>query len=245
MVTSSSEQVEATIGRVVDQLQNRMAAVEIAEVRLSRDLLSDDIVVTSQVGHKFPSGFPSRRAWLHVTLTDAAGTVLFESGRANPDGSIEGNSNDADPAGYEPHYQEITDPDQVQIYETILTDTEGKVTTTLLHGAGYLKDNRLLPLGSDPSTGPVDVAVRGAAREDGDFGDGGDVIHYVMDLAGGEGPFRLTVELQYQSIGYRWAQNLAEETRGRGAAEVDSFLEYYRAVPNIPEVIARSMIEKG
>ena len=48
-----------------------------------------------------------------------------------------------DPAAYEPHYATITSPDQVQIYEAIIQDSEGNVTTTLLKGAGYLKHNIL------------------------------------------------------------------------------------------------------
>ncbi|MDF1596036.1 MAG: hypothetical protein P1T08_08065 [Acidimicrobiia bacterium] len=45
----------------------------------------------------------------------------------------------------EPHYDTVADPGQVQIYETILLTTDREVTTTLLRGATYLKDNRLLP----------------------------------------------------------------------------------------------------
>ena len=32
-------------------------------------------------GHKFPTGHPYRRAWLHVRVSDPAGRVLFESGK--------------------------------------------------------------------------------------------------------------------------------------------------------------------
>ena len=180
-----------------------------------------------------------------MTLIDATGTVLFESGHTNSDGSIVGNENDIDATRYEPHYQVITEPDQVQIYETILTDSEGNVTTTLLYGAGYLKDNRLLPLGFDQGAAPDSIAAYGAAREDRDFGEGRDLIHYVIDITGGIGPFKLTVELNYQSIGYRWAQNLNEEAHGQEAVEVDRFLEYYGAVPNNPVVVGKSTIEEG
>src|SRR5690606_40075326 len=55
-------------------------------------------------GHKFPTGFPSRRAWLHVTLTDAAGEVVFESGAWTEEGKVVGDDHDADPARYEPHH---------------------------------------------------------------------------------------------------------------------------------------------
>ena len=82
-------------------------------------------------------------------------------GRSIADGSIVGNDNDADPLRFEPHYSEITSPQQVEIYEPILKDSEGRVTTGLLHAVGYLKDNRLLPTGFNKSTAEKDIAVTG------------------------------------------------------------------------------------
>ena len=67
-------------------------------------------------------------------------------------GLIVGNDNDADPTRYEPHYREITNPQQVEIFEPILKDEHGHVTTGLLSAVGYLKDNRLLPDGFDKQT---------------------------------------------------------------------------------------------
>ena len=85
--------------------------------------------------------------------------MVFESGALNPDGSIVGNDNDEDPLKFEPHYREITSAQEVEIYEPILKDSEGKVTTGLLHAVGYLKDNRLLPHGFDKTTADKDIAV--------------------------------------------------------------------------------------
>jgi hypothetical protein len=62
----------------------------------------------------------------------ADGHILFESGRLHPDGSIEGNLDDTDPTRYLPHFTKIDSPDQVQIFEPILGDTTGHVTTGLL-----------------------------------------------------------------------------------------------------------------
>jgi len=67
-------------------------------------------------GHKFPTAFPSRRAWLHFTVHDHGGRVVFESGALRPDGSIVGNDNDADPRRFEPHYAAINSTEQVEIY---------------------------------------------------------------------------------------------------------------------------------
>ena len=86
------------------------------------------------------------------SVQDRDGRTIFESGALNPDGSIVGNDNDADPHRYEPHYREITSPEQVEIFEPILGDAHGNVTTGLLSAVGYLKDNRLLPSGFDKAS---------------------------------------------------------------------------------------------
>ena len=39
----------------------------------------------------------------------------------------------------------ITDQGQVQIYESLMRDTDGNITYTLLRASTYSKDNRLLP----------------------------------------------------------------------------------------------------
>ncbi len=159
-------QVDETVARVLDQLQNRTATVSIDSMQIDGGTLQAAVTVTSQTGHKLPSGYPARRAWLHVTVTDGAGSVIFESGAFNPDGSIAGNDNDADAALFEPHYDLIDSPDQVQIYEAIMQDVAGAPTTTLLSGAGYLKDNRLLPDGFDKATAGPEIAVYGEAAGD-------------------------------------------------------------------------------
>ena len=140
---------------------------------------------------------------------DGSGRVVFESGALNPDGSIVGNDNDADPLKYEPHYREITRADQVEIYEPILKDSDGKVTTGLLHAVGYLKDNRLLPHGFDKATAMKDIAVTGGAADDPGFTDKGSTVRYVVSTGGAAGPFKVEAELWYQPIGFRWAHNLS------------------------------------
>jgi hypothetical protein len=197
------------------------------------------VIVETQVGHKFPTGFPSRRAWLHFTVQDASGQVIFESGAANLGGSIVGNDNDTNPANYEPHYTTIDSTDQVQIYEAIMQDTEGEVTTTLLRGATYAKDNRLLPLGFEKDSAQENIAVHGLAVDDEDFLGGGDKIQYGVDVSGAEGPFTVTVELLSQSVGYRWADNLHHYQ----APEIDRFLDYYEKVPNLPVVVTHETVE--
>jgi hypothetical protein len=239
--TASSAQFQDTQQRVLEQLQKRSASMALDDAGLDGSTLTADVRVTTMVGHKFPTGFPSRRAWIHLTVEDAGGDVIFESGYANPDGSIQGNDNDSDPAAYEPHYRAIDEPDQVQIYEPIIGDTDGAVTTVLLRGAGYLKDNRLLPAGFDKTSAHEDIAVHGVALEDEDFAGGGDVIQYAIDVGDASGPFVVTAELLYQPIGFRWADNV----RLYEGPEPARFVGYYEQVSNQPVVVATATAEVG
>jgi hypothetical protein len=171
--------------------------------------------------------------WLHVLVSDANGAKVFESGALNADGSIQGNDNDADAARFEPHYREIQRADQVQIYESVLGDPNGRVTTALLSAVRYLKDNRLLPRGFDKSTATPEIAVLGDALEDPSFTDRGDDVLYRIDAGTARGPFAVTVELLYQPIGYRWAHNLEPYD----AAEPQRFVGYFKSMQSDSAVI--------
>jgi hypothetical protein len=171
--------------------------------------------------------------WLHVTVKDREGRVVFESGALNPQGSIVGNDNDADPARYEPHHAEITRGEDVQIYESILGDSQGRVTTGLLRAVLYLKDNRILPQGFDRQGASEDIAVRGAAERDADFAAGSDLVRYRVGVDGGAGPYRVEAELWYQPIAYRWAHNLSDYD----AFETNRFVTYYDSMADATAVM--------
>jgi hypothetical protein len=171
--------------------------------------------------------------WVHLWVTDGAGAVIFESGAVDELGFIQGNDNDLDAALYEPHYQVIDSPDQVQIYEGIMQTTEMEVTTTLLRAASYVKDNRLLPSGFPLENPPADIAPYGAVTEDSDFVGGRDTVRYVVDVSGFEGPFILNFELLYQTVGYRWAENL----RDYRTIESNKFFGFYDESDRTPVVL--------
>jgi len=225
-VAALPEELDAAARRTEAHLASESATIAVTATRADNGCLVADVEVVNRAGHKLPTAYPSRRAWLHVAVRDRSGAVVFESGAVSPDGRIAGNDNDADAARFEPHYDEITAGDQVQVYEPILGDPAGAVTTGLLTAVSYLKDNRLLPRGFDKRTAPKDVAVHGSASADDDFAGGGDRIRYAMDMSGATGPFTVSVRLYYQSIGYRWAKNLA----GRTDAESVRFTRYYDAM---------------
>jgi len=225
-VQATPEELDTAARRTLEYLATESAQVSVATARLADQRLQADVGIRVLGGHKLPTAYPSRRVWLHVLVRDAAGTVVFESGAHRPDGSIIGNDNDEDGSRFEPHYTEISAPSQVQVYEAIMGDPRGGVTTGLLTAVRYLKDNRLLPNGFDKATASPDVAVHGAAASDPTFTAGGDTVRYVVDVSRGTGPFTVAATLKYQSIAYRWAKNLS----GYKVAEPERFLRYYDAM---------------
>jgi hypothetical protein len=221
-------------------LETQSATVGIENVAVEGGCLRADVIVRNKNGHKLPTAYPSRRAWLHFVVRDRKGQTVFESGALNPDGSIVGNDNDADPSRYEPHYSEIRSVDQVEIYESILGDANGHVTTGLLSGVRYVKDNRLLPDGFDKRTADQDIAVVGDALNDPGFTGGAHRIRYSAALGTAAGPFTVEAELWYQPIGYRWANNLKPYDH---AAEPRRFNGYFDSMQsNTAAVLARATV---
>ncbi|MEQ1885290.1 MAG: hypothetical protein ABL967_09530 [Bryobacteraceae bacterium] len=217
--------MEAAANRTVQHLQSEAAKVVIKDVQVRDGRVNAEIAVENLGGHKLPTAYPSRRVWLHVTVKDRNGKAVFESGALKADGSIEGNDNDADAMKWEPHYNEITQPDQVQIYEDIMVGPDSKPTTGLLTALRFIKDNRLLPLGFDKRTADAQIAVHGEAENDADFTAGGDTIRYSVATNGAQGPFQVEAEVWYQPIGYRWAMNLKKYD----AMEPKRFVGYYES----------------
>ena len=235
-LTASSDQVMATRAGVRDQLSTDTATIALSAVDLEAHNLGVTVYVHNATGHKLPTGYPSRRVWIHLRVLDRNGDSVFESGAWQSNGAIVGNDNDTDPTRYEPHYDSITSADQVQVYETILANTDGDVTTTLLRGAEYAKDNRLLPQGFDKLAVPADIGVFGAALDDASFGGAGDEVAYRIEVDPNLGPFTIEAELLYQSVSYRWAENLDPDD----GSFIEDFKGYYEAVPNVPSIIART-----
>jgi hypothetical protein len=236
-VAATPGEIDSSLRRTIEHLQSETANVSVERAVVASGRLNIDVAVRNLAGHKFPTAYPSRRAWLHVTVRDQNGRTVFESGALTPRGQVQGNDNDTDPARYEPHYQEIRQPDQVQIYESIMVDSNGAVTTGLLTGLKYVKDNRLLPRGFDKASAEPDIAVIGNASEDADFAEGRDTVHYSVDAAGATGPYQIDVELRFQPISFRWADNL----RKYDAPEPKRFVGYYDSMASASsEIVART-----
>ncbi|MEP7344425.1 MAG: hypothetical protein ABI877_04135 [Gemmatimonadaceae bacterium] len=227
-VDALPSELELAARRTVDHLANETARMTLQGVRLDRaeGRLLADVVIRNLTGHKLPTGYPSRRAWLHVVVRDRSDRIVFESGSLAANGSIVGNDNDADATKFEPHYRDVHSSEEVQIYESIMADAKGLPTTGLLSAVRFVKDNRLLPLGFVKKGASQDIAVQGTAMEDGDFGEGSDRVRYAVSVTPGDAPFRVQAELLFQPIAYRWARNLSTVP----ASEAQRFVSYYEAM---------------
>jgi hypothetical protein len=205
---------------------------------VSQSLVNNELVVQLRIsnnsGHKLPTSYPSRRVYLHFVVRDDTGNIIFESGRTKPDGSIVGVDADADPKLYEPHYDEINQQDQVQVYEPIMIDTDNNVTYTLLRAAEYIKDNRILPAGFDKNTLNTDIHVAGAAMADTNFIAGSDIITYRINV-GLTTPVNYTAQLQYQSLAYGFIKDLFRDNTD---PEVAKFETLYNSAAIRSETIA-------
>jgi hypothetical protein len=238
-VDALSQELNIAADRTIHFLQSEAATLGVERAGVSAGELNFEVSVRNLAGHKLPTGYPSRRVWLHVTVFDSGRRMIFESGGFTPNGMIQGNDSDSDPARFEPHYSEIRRPDEVQIYESVMGDAGGGPTTGLLTAVGFLKDNRLLPKGFEKATAGPDIAVAGPAAQDDDFVGGSDRLRYAIDVAERDGPFEIRIELRYQPIAFRWAQNLKKYE----AAESRRFVGYYESMASASsEVLARATL---
>jgi len=206
----AADSFDISIQRARAMLQTA-ADIEVLNQSLSNGELTVQLRINNRSGHKLPTSFPSRRVYVHFIVRDDVGNIIFESGKTNANGSVVGADADSDLARYEPHYEEITRPDQVQIYEPIMGDTDGNVTYTLLRAATYLKDNRIPPIGFDKATVDNDIRVAGAALGDTNFNSGSDIITYRVNvgLAGG---VSYRAELNYQTLAYGFVRDLFRDS---------------------------------
>ena len=79
-VTALAGRAQATADATVRQLQQDTATLDVSSPRLNAGMLAFDVDVRNVTGHKLPTGYPSRRVWLHVTVTDARGVTRVRIG---------------------------------------------------------------------------------------------------------------------------------------------------------------------
>ncbi len=155
-----------TYDSMIQQADSGTATAAVTKVATAGDRLVAAVRVENLAGHKFPSGVGFRRAFLTFEVLDAAGNDLWVSGRTDPTGVLIG-PDGAPLSGefmwqsqckpqtgtqtFQPHYRTITRQDQAQIYQELVRDPRGRLTTSFLSLADVVKDNRLLPRGWTPT----------------------------------------------------------------------------------------------
>ncbi|NLP12826.1 MAG: hypothetical protein BWY83_00727 [bacterium ADurb.Bin478] len=231
----------ATTKRKTKSLLNEATVALSVDGQIAADTLALIVRVENLTGHKFPTGFPSRQAWLHLLVKNQNNHILFESGNWNTFGEILRKQE-----GVERHHRVIRDPGQVQIYQAVMQDVDERVTYTLLRGARYVKDNRLPPKGFTAQVqGYETIAVVGEAAVDPDFnrneageqGSGTDNVHYRIFIGQESGTLTVTAELRYQTISFDFMEDLFSYA----ADPVLRFKTYYEAVEHEPMLIRSSV----
>ena len=225
--------LDGTKARTREQLESKTLGLSLSH-RVSGEFLELEVRLVNRAGHKFPTGYPERRAWIHVRMMDATKDVFFESGKPNSKGEVVHRSERT----WEPHYDVIRSQDQVQIYEIVPANRKGEPTHRLLSASQSVKDNRLLPRGFHPAGHELgkDVTVIGDAVRDSSFNakEGSDVITYRVTMPTTS---MITVEVRvyYQSI----RPGAIDDLRTFRTPDVDAFLDRIDELDEIrPELVA-------
>lgn len=219
-ISADHEDFEATLDQTIENLTQRSVQVQVLETSRTADTVYIDVLLRNITGHKLPSGYPARRVSVHLTCEDPNGNIVFQSGGFDAQGNIAGES-----APFEPHHQEISSSDQVQIYEMVMGDVNGQKTNLLNRAATHLKDNRLVPQGFGYEGALYDTTevVLGIADEDFNHtpeeGSGTDVIHYAIPTNGYNEVLTTNIEVYYQAIPPHWTNSLFETS----TPEIEAF----------------------
>ncbi len=240
-VTATSDQFDRTIEKTLSMLQQKTLEANLNEIQRTADTLFLELELTNKAGHKFPSGYPSRRAFISLMVIDEASDTLFHSGQMDDSFQLVHENED-----YEPHYDMINEESQVQIYEMVMGDVNGEVTTVLERADTHLKDNRLPPLGFSSQHFSYDtVQITGMALADDNFnksgneeGSGKDYIRFHVPINGNTSDMVVIAKVYYQTVSSKWLN----EMFSHASTEIDDFKSYYEAADKTPVMVKESVI---
>jgi Cytochrome c554 and c-prime len=244
-IPATETQFDSTIARTLNNLQHRSIELDVSIIDRDADTAFIDVRLLNLTGHKFPSGYPSRRAFVELNVLDANGDTLFNSGGFNS--AYEVNGHDAD---YEPHQDVIKSEGQAQIYEMVMGDVNDDVTTVLERAKSALKDNRLTPQGFSSSHYTYDTClIAGVPAADDDFnldalgieGTGADIVHYHAPMGGHAGAITVHARVWYQPVPPRWNAEMFSNT----GARIDSFRTMVDAMDGTPTLVEHDSTGMG
>ncbi len=232
-VTASDVNFDSTLANINRQLRYNSDSVSAIVDTILNDTLFVSVKVFNKTGHKFPSGYPSRRAVLQFVAVKSNGDTLFASGLFDSTKEVIGID-----SVFEPHYTMINSPAQTQIYEMVMGDVNGNKTTVLERAAAQLKDNRIPPVGFTTTHINYDTCrIVGNATGDPDFnrdgsteGTGADRVQYHIPLNGYRGLLSVYSGVYYQLLPPGWLKEMFQHS----AAEIDSFKTMYNTADKDP-----------
>ena len=227
------EQYRETAAATREQLRGRTVELTLEDARIEEQHLRLDVVLVNRAGHRLPTGFPSRRMWLELEISGPGGT-WFHSGSVDPNGRVLPEGREL----LEPHHVLLEREEQVQVWERVAVDGEGRPTTLTTTMVGTAKDNRLLPVGWSP-TGPHAARTGPVGVDDPDFEAGADRLG--VSIAVPEGlpagqRQRVRARLHLQTMPPAWIQPL----RAGDSPEERRFVELHDATPGASEVLAEA-----
>lgn len=228
-VTASEGALRRNASAARALLSHSTARVTIERVSRTDGVLEFDVRVENLTGHKLPSGYPARRAWLDVEVR-AGRTTLFESGDHDDAGHLKGIADEFSI----PHADVIESASQVAVYEMVAVDASGAPTTNLTAMTELAKDTRLLPRGWKKDGPHADETRPRGVEGDDDFTAGSDVVTYRAKVPADAGALTVAARFFYQPIPPAWAGALAASR----TEEAQTFLRMYRAQKRAPETIA-------
>jgi hypothetical protein len=233
-LAGGKENFETTIQQTKTMLTQNTINLEIYEASRTNDSIFIEVSLKNKAGHKFPTGFPSRRGYLEF-LVIANSDTLFHSGNKNSEAL-----NHNDDEKFEPHYKKISREKQVQIFEFVMGDSEGEVTTILERAFEPLKDNRIPPEGFSQTHANYDtVRVVGGATSDNDYmnGTGNEKIIYAFPLTLLETSAYVKAVLHYETVPESWVKDLFEYSEED--EDIDKFKKMYNQMQRKSEIVAK------
>lgn len=232
---------DTTIANTLALLRERTVDFDLQLDSSANDTGYFNVRIKNKSGHKFPSGYPSRRAVLQFVMTDAMGDTVFRSGTFEPDFRVAGET-----SNFEPHHDVISQQNISQIYEMVMGDVNGNFTSVLERAAILLKDDRIPPEGFVTTHYSYDtIVISNDALADPDFnkenmveGSGADVVHFHIPLAAAVGNVTIHARLFYQAVPPRFLDELFTYN----SAEIDSFRTMFDNADQSPILIAADSI---
>jgi hypothetical protein len=228
-----NDKFDSTIVATSDMLKTKSVDMDLMLDSVTSDTAYFKVKLKNKAGHKFPSGYPSRRAVLQLVITDGFNDTVFRSGTFNSQQRVVGEN-----SAYEPHHNIIKQSNVPQIYEMAPGDVNGSFTSILERAAVLLKDNRIPPEGFTTSSPVYDTTlVSNDALSDDDFnklgpsdGTGIDYVHFHAPITGANGVLKIRAKMYYQAVPPKWVDALF----AMSAPEIDKFKAMYQSADQRP-----------